>query len=403
MVLTLDNESLGFSNAEAKRITEDRDALAAKVKDLENRLSNSEETVKSLKANSSTSQLLKRSNTDFFGAALSPLPVKRHGANRRRSTSLSGDNRVNELQAELDQLRPSIIELENNKRQLTAVKKELDKVTNAKLALERSSQRQVDELNSKMEDLTYELEDWRRNDGSGSKSEVDKVRKSLAAEMENLRNRIAELEKSVQEKSSEVERLQSRVQHLALVEGELEEEKQKLHKLQSTPVTSANTAQLEEKIFALEAALEKERSEASAAASHAGPAALDLTTRQLQRQLKSLQAQVVRQNEELASQDEEINRLTKQSASRIPLPGSPVLSASHSDKDITRIIELEEQVETVKAEVVSLKTDLERAEVALQNSQKSEKVSNQPLWNAFCMLKLTSRMLSSEKTSCKVS
>lgn len=130
--LQYDNDSLGSSTAEAKRLQEERDRLTAKVKELEMKVRRAEEE----KENRSTATHgMERSTTDFFGAALSPLPNNKR-SNRRRSTSLSSDNRVSELESELQVLRaaagPGQMELEKVKTQLANVKKELDKVTNAK-------------------------------------------------------------------------------------------------------------------------------------------------------------------------------------------------------------------------------------------------------------------------------
>lgn len=346
------------------------------MKDLERRLQQSEDTVKSLRSSASQAQPLKRSTTDFFGSSFSPLPAKRsHGGNRRRSTSLSADNRLSELEAELDQLRPQIAELEKIKTQLTTVKKELDKVTNAKLALERSSKREIEELKSQMEDLNYELGEWRRDDGSGDKAEVEKVKKALAAEIQGLRDRTSELEQVVEEKRKEVERLEGSVFRLAELEAEVQDERRKRHAAESNSASTSEMSRLEEKIATLESALEKSRTASVPSISTTAGAATDLTTRQLQRELKYLRAEVERQREDLAAQDEEITRLTKQSACKIPLPSSPGLAATDVD-DLARIEELELELGTARGEVEELKISLRNAEEEANLGKEMAKASS---------------------------
>jgi len=361
-------ESLGFTQDDAKSVQQERDSLQAELKDLKRKLCRIEEEKSESAIPVSRHQLRKSPTTDFFGQSVSP--PKR--GNRRRSTSLSSDNRVSELEAEIEMLRsthgPSSIELDKIKAQLSTARKELDKATNAKLAFERSSEREKSELKSRLDDAEFELEDWRRNDGGASKVEIEKVKKAVKVELDNAAAKVRELEKEVEEKGRTVERLERELSGMDDLRTELDEARSAQSPTISKP--SADLSGLQAKLASLEEELAQARSVPSAAAGSAGAIA-DKTIRQLKREVKTLSATITSLEEEVASQDEEISRLR----TAVPLPGSPVLTPSTSDADLTRITELEEDLEEARAEVLDLKEKLEVTEETKHALQKQLAVS----------------------------
>ena len=93
---------------------------------------------------------LKKSSTAFFPPSFTPARNK----SRRRSASFSSDPRVTDLEAELQASRSAqrsaSLELEKVHAQLETTRRELDKVMNAKMALEKSSQRDTERLKSEL-------------------------------------------------------------------------------------------------------------------------------------------------------------------------------------------------------------------------------------------------------------
>lgn len=263
---------------------------------------------------------------------------------------------------------PSSIELDKIKAQLSTARKELDKATNAKLAFERSSEREKSELKSRLDDAEFELEDWRRNDGGASKIEIEKVKKAAKVELDNAAAKVRELEKEVEEKGRTVERLERELSGMDDLRTELDEARSAQSLTISRP--SADLSGLQAKLASLEEELAQARSVPSSAAGSAGAIA-DKTIRQLKREVKTLSATITSLEEEVASQDEEISRLR----TAVPLPGSPVLAPSTSDADLTRITELEEDLEEARAEVPDLKEKLEVTEETKHALQKQLAVS----------------------------
>ena len=248
---------------------------------------------------------------------------------------------------------PSSIELDKLKTQLMNAKKELDKATNAKLALERSSAREMEELKSRLEDANFELEDWRRNDGSGSKAGIENAKKAARQELDVLSRKIEELEGSIREKERALE-------ELPVLEGQIEDLRTALSQAQASAdgaVSSGSPSQASAELCERITELEKELAASRTAAPSASLPA-DKTSRQLQREISKLKGQITGLEEELATQDDEILRLR----GALPLPGSPSLTATKSTEDILKIEMLEGQLEETKAQVTEAREKLEIAE-----------------------------------------
>jgi chromosome segregation ATPase len=283
---------------------------------------------------------MKKSSTssNFFGSSPSPLPVKTKS--RRRSTSLSVDPRVQDLEAELDGL----------KLKLAATISARDKIENQKLALEKSSRREMEELRTRLEELTDEVEYHRSNGSSRDNGEVEKVKKDLGA-------RIASLEEVLWKKTDEIAKLEKQVARMEDLEAELESEKSARRDSEAAsttapePTSSPEIAVLQDKVSLLEAEL----SEARATTSSSGSTSSAKQLRQLQRELDAakrekdaLQSELDQSDDILAKKDEEILHLR----GALPLPGSPVLGTTPVHDG--RVRELELQVESLQEEIREL-------------------------------------------------
>lgn len=327
-----------------------------------------------------SSPRIKKSSTssNFFGSSPSPLPVKTKS--RRRSTSLSVDPRIQDLEAELDHLRSTqnSAELDGLKVKLAAAISARDKIENQKLALEKSSRRELEEVRTRLEELTDEVEYHRSNGSSRDNGEVEKVKKDLGA-------RIASLEEVLRRKTDEIAKLEKQVARMEELEAELESEKSARRDTEATsatapaPASSPEIAGLQDKVDMLEAEL----SEARAITASSGSTSSAKQLRQLQRELDAakrekdaLQSELDQSDDILAKKDEEILHLR----GALPLPGSPVLGTTSVAGG--RVRELELQVESLQKEIRnleasgadairSLEGQLETAKAALEQA-KSE-------------------------------
>ena len=157
------------------------------------------------------------------------------------------------------------MELAKIRAQLDVARRDLDKVTNAKLALEKSSQKELESMRSELDDATYELEGWRRNGEGSSSAEVSRLKakiKESQAESEGLQGKLELAHLEVDRLSATVTELQSRIE---------------------------------------------------------APSSPDRSVRQYQREIKSLNSRIQSLEDELRVQDEEILNLK----GAIPLPESP--------------------------------------------------------------------------------
>ena len=346
----------GSSTGPMEKLKDDHSTLLAKVKDLETRLKRSEDDLAEARPTHGSSSSLKRSATDFFGNTLSPVAKK---SSRRRSTSLSSDNRVSDLEAEIESLRaaqgPSGLETEKLKTQLATARRELDKATNVQLALERSAKKEIADLKSQLEDVNLELEDWRRNDGGGGRVELERVEKAAKADVDAVQAQVQKLEEELRAKTLELVSMESTVARVGELEALLNEERASRRQSGgSITASSDDTMSLREKIKTLEAELTTVKSGASSSTSI--PIAPDRVIRQLQREIKTLRNQVKSLEEDLQAQDDEILRLR----GAVPLPGSPSLSSEKNvGGDVERLIELEGQLDVARGEVKDLQAQLE--------------------------------------------
>lgn len=383
LISPLDLDIAGSSSDSSKMLSDDNKKLQSRVKELEISLRRSEEEIRSVKSSSSGSRKLPSPTVDLFGGALSPAAPR--GKSRRRSTSLSAGSdaslleRIKELEAELTALRSnegvSSVEVDSLKSQLASVRKELDKVTNAKLALERIAKNDIEGLKSRLEDANYELEDWRREGGDGSKKEIERIKKQAHAELHQLVAKVESLQEEVKEKVRTIERLEFSAERIPELEAALEQERAAtLQQASRIPLDDSDTAeQMQKTISNLEAELAQARSAPVSTSSSTSSLSLDKPTRQLQRELKTLQAQIKTMEEELQAQDEEILRLK----GAVPLPGSPKMSPAPS-VDLSRLLALEQDLETAQASVHVLDETIREKVSAEETRMNQIQVSRSP-------------------------
>ncbi|WWC91650.1 uncharacterized protein L201_006596 [Kwoniella dendrophila CBS 6074] len=320
-------------------------------------LQNQVESLREENARLQASGSSKSPSTDIFASSSSPSRPK----TKRRSMSVSGP-------------APSeMIELENQistlQEQLMQRKKDLDKAVNEKLAAEIASKKKIQKLESDMEDIKEELDFYRRNqDGNAASQEVEKVKKAMQMENDNLRSRLQDKEGEVSQKLEQIKDLEKKAELVIRLEADLEKERNVRQSLEdattaaNTTESSAQLEEAEEKIKSLQADLAKARlnTNSNASSSKVG----DTEIRQLKRELtkavrdKEYLESLVEENDILLKEkDEEISRMR----TAIPVPGSPVLGASING----------ERLEKLEAEKIALEDKLDQ-QVQERNQEVKE-------------------------------
>ena len=303
---------------------DERQKLEEQVKALEEKVRHLETELEATQGPSRpTGSLLKKSSTSIF-----PQNSPPRGKSRRRSDSVT-DPRIAELEGEVSSLRsaqgPLTIQLDKVRNALSIARREVDKATNAKMALERSSKREIDDLREQLDEVNYELDGWRR-DGEGSgMAQLDGLKKELRSKQSEL----AQSEEKAQSLEADLSTIQEQVKDLQA-------------QLEAVKATSATD----------------------------DGAVYDRSSRQLTREIKSLQNQIDSLEEDLRQQDEEILRMK----GAVPLPGSPKsgqvdfqLSEVQAELEKVRLqlAETEQQLETYRNEGQSTTT----TETSLQAMQ----------------------------------
>ncbi|WVW86097.1 hypothetical protein I302_108136 [Kwoniella bestiolae CBS 10118] len=289
------------------------------------------------------------SSSDIFSSSSPPRPKT-----KRRSMSVSSP-------------APSeLIELENQvkalQEQLMNRKVELDKAVNEKLAMEITSKKKLGKMESDMDDIKEELDFYRRNqDGAGpsSKEEVEKVKKAMRSENEQLQIRLKAKEDEIVAHVQQISSLEKKVEEIGRLEADLEKERSLRKSFEISQVDpsipSSQLQEAEEKIQSLQAELIKARSTTSTSSSKGGDMEIRQVKRELQKALRDKEylESLVKENDELlAEKDEEIQRMK----TAIPVPGSPVLGAQVDDG---RIQELEDEKMVLEEQFVGQKEKYE--------------------------------------------
>ncbi|ORX40644.1 hypothetical protein BD324DRAFT_678089 [Kockovaella imperatae] len=346
--LKVTNEKLSQSHKENERLQYEldvasqgsargKDSDSGRMKELEQKIKARDEEIERLRSQpampESTFGGLKKSSTTFFPPQSPPGRSK----GRRRSASFSADPRVSNLETEISKLHSSHgLEMDKVSAQLEIARKELDKITNAKLALEKSSQKELDRLRSDLEDANYELDGWRVNGQAPTRAEDPKhvaKMKEMEAAAERMREQLASADVEISRLTKKVEELEGRI---------------------------------------------------------AAPSSPDgMSVRQYQREIKTLNSRIQSLEEELKAQDEEILKLKI----AVPLPGSPQVGDSENPSlsdsrlaeldEITRehelvVFGLQEEIKSTKKEITrleelvdKLETRSAEAEDALENLTKN--------------------------------
>ncbi|WWC64650.1 uncharacterized protein I303_107261 [Kwoniella dejecticola CBS 10117] len=311
------------------------------------------------------------SSSDISGSS-SPSRPK----GKRRSMSVSGP-----APSEMLELENQIMTLQE---QLALRKKDLDKAVNEKLAAEITSKKKVQKLESDMDDIKEELDFYRRNQDAGSSGEVEKVKKAMKLENDNLRVQLSEKEEEITKRSQEIQELEKKSERATALELELENERNArvlLEQQQSSSTSNVDGAseglqEAEEKIQSLQAELAKAR---SGSTTSKGDMELRQVKRELQKTIRDKEylESLVKENDELlAEKDEEIQRMK----TAIPVPGSPVLYAQPDgrleeleNQKIDLKNQIQEQQGKYEADIKAIELQLNKNPRELSRLEKAER------------------------------
>jgi chromosome segregation ATPase len=237
------------------------------------------------------------------------------------------------------------------------------KIENEKIALERSAKKEVDTLKSRMEDINDELEMYRRDGVGMSKEEVEKMKKAAQIERDSLSKKVDMLEDEIQRRKKEVTQLERRAAGYEELEAELSREKQTRADIElalknasrsNLPVGTLDNAKSDAEVERLTIKIAKLESELEDVRSASPPTVVsgDVALRQAQRQLKLALSENENLKADLKESDETIARLS----AHVPLPIDDSFGTS-SPSDNSN-----ERVQTLEAELASLRSQLERVQ-----------------------------------------
>lgn len=319
----------------------------------------------------------------------SPIKITRPtevSKRRRRSLSFNGDSRIQQLQDEVETLKDQLsrgadyAEVDKLKESLANIKKKSLKLENEKMALERSTNKAIEEMRNQLEANNEELEFLRHNGGHQNSEEIEKLKKSAQRERAAFEARIATLN---QELSSKTESLARNEKRLEAMEAELQDSQDALTSAQeaeakasealedakqrvSTAVPAAEKSldAAQTRITSLEAelsvaarrletmsdelaqaktnaSLDKSTHKTLEPAVSSSVAHFEKTIRQLQREISTLtrekaalQTNLQENDDLLAEKDEEIFALK----TSIPIPPSPTGDRHGDSKEHTDIV-----------------------------------------------------------------
>ncbi len=249
--------------------------------------------------------------------------------------SVSGDLRVHRLEEELDTLRSQLsseyqpAEFETVKRNLDAAKREVLKLTNEKMAVERSSQKELAEMKSQLSDVNEELEDMRaQQQEGGGKEDLEKLRKEATSDRASLEDQIRTLQEDLQRRSNEIQRLQDSL--------------------------DSATERLQQKEEELERTVEASKPKGTRSSRS------NAATMELQKESETLREQVA----DLTSRLE--NALAAKTESSSPLP-------TNTEEDISaqrKIRQMERELAALKRDKVALEDDLDKNDQLLASKDK---------------------------------
>lgn len=188
-----------------------------------------------------------RTQTSFH-----PSPTPRS----KRALSFSGGAahpKIQALEAEIEHLRTQAMpgldmkEVEKLRTDVETAKRHALKMENEKMASERSIQREMDDIKSRLSDANDELQYLRALDGQSVQQELDNAKKAANAE------RLA-LEQELQSRSDDLEKRKMDVRRL---ESRLSEVQDEVERLRSTAPSTSTQPQLnDEEVRGLRQAIE---------------------------------------------------------------------------------------------------------------------------------------------------
>ncbi|EIW72223.1 hypothetical protein TREMEDRAFT_58384 [Tremella mesenterica DSM 1558] len=335
-------ESLGSDgNATTNKLTEQRRLLENKVKDLEKALKIAENN------------------------GNSKIPLANKGR-RPRSSSVNTDNRVRDLELELESLRsaqgPADAQLDTLREQLKSAKREQDKAVNFKLALERTSKKEIEDLRSKLEDAVAEIDFYRRSEDGGSSREMEKLKKTAEAEKERLKGTIIELERIKTEHMSKIEELQQVIKERAESLSELREDRVGRGGMDDEEDTKKEVNELKDKVRQLE--LELNNVPQTRTSGSGTDASLRRKLDRAERELRAAREDLEANEALLEEKEKEIFKLK----ARVPMPRSPFSTPTELPDD-GRVEELETRLAALQQELVEKNERIQGLEKEVREKQ----------------------------------
>lgn len=377
-----DGSSKGSANT---RINETHIALQAQIKQLESTLARSESEKETLKAEKELGDLpgFKRGDGSNDRSLIFTLETQLEAVRRenvklmeesRTSGTRDGDGRAQQLEAEVQLLREQLesnkgpAELETMKNALGSLKRESLKLENEKIAIERSKQKEVEALQSKLEDVIEELDDWRANaKQSSGKEELEKAKKVAQAALNEVTKQLDRSNDEVSQLRKSIESLEKKLREREEAEMALKDEIKRLN--QHTGNSSSDDESLQNELRELRQRLKE---------GDAAPTVPSGSNVQLEKQIRQLQREIVKVNKEkeaiqasleenddlLAEKDEEILKLR----SKVPLPETRAPSPAAYNDDFEKS-ELRAKLRKCEEEIKGLDRELAEAYEQLEDSK----------------------------------
>jgi predicted nucleic acid-binding Zn-ribbon protein len=319
-------------------------------------------------------------------------------------------SRIQALEAEVEQLRSQAMpgldlkEIEKLRTDLAAAKRQALKMENEKMALERSIEREMEDIKSKLSDANDELDYLRSLDGQSAQKQLDDAKKAAKQERQSLEDRLGKQQDDLEQRSIVIHRLEFRLKE---VEADLQDKQQSFltleQELAATKSGSSNgnmmnsqsqieavredlIAKTQERDAAMSQVkeLQKELRNMSVQTSDASIAApataqADKILRAIQRENAALKRDKAALEDNLAeiedlvmTKDAEILAL----ASRMPLPDgqedddSEVMATGDTSEIRIALAETIENLQTITSEKDALERKLQQLEATLSNSKR---------------------------------
>lgn len=270
---------------------------------------------------------------------------------RRRASSFNGADMpsvAGERDAAAGAMREAETKIETLERKLSAAVRERDQAVNAKMALQKKAEKEIEEAKDRAMELQYELDAGAF--GAERPSNILKQNTKLKADLQDALANLQAVEGSKQALQAEIDDLRS--QPPPATDSDLHE---------------ARIAELNERIATLQVELEESRARSPTADDKSS----DPSTSQLQRELKAAKRRLEVKEREIATLEQDLLD-SNEEVEALRRGGAQV--QDHTDDKAARITELEERIASVTAELEAVRseTEAQHAELELQLSKATD-------------------------------